>query len=559
MSILQPRFARLIDQRLLRRNTRILAAYFAFVAIVVTIEAFVFKALKLWFEGESYSFLTGVYWVLSTMSTLGLGDIVFTTGAGRLFTVWVLLTGIVLLLVVLPFAFITFFYAPWLASRSVPSSLSGHVVIAGRGDLARPLTEKLELHRIPHFVVEPASDVVAGLERDGIPVVARSLDDPVALSTLRIDKAALVVLDGTDAENTTNALHVRDCSPNVEIAAVATGEHAPEVLRMAGVGRVLSLRQQLGRHLAARLNAGHAQMHTVGRFRDLLICELPVQMTPWVGRSLMEVDLRAKFGVSVLGMLDQSRFETVTSRTILRSTCVPIVIGTAEQVRAIDEFLIIYNVNYNPVLVVGGGVVGRAATQVLHARGVPVRVIDLNPADAGWGDFAPERWVVGDAANRNVLYEAGIEDTPGVLLTTRDDTTNIYLALQCRQIAPAARIVSRVTHENNIKAVQRAGANVVLSHTSLGISSVFAALRRRELVVLGEGIELHEFKVPSSLIGKTLSDAAIAARTGLNVIAIERDGGLVGNPGPAVSLRDGDGLVMVGAQDQLESFIAEYR
>lgn len=40
------------------------------------------------------------------MSTLGFGDITFTSDVGRLFTVLVLVSGIILLLIVLPFAFI---------------------------------------------------------------------------------------------------------------------------------------------------------------------------------------------------------------------------------------------------------------------------------------------------------------------------------------------------------------------------------------------------------------------------------------------------------------------
>jgi voltage-gated potassium channel len=63
------------------------------------------------------------------MSTLGFGDITFTSDIGRVFSVVVLVSGIILLLIVLPFAFIRFFYAPWLeaqirlrAPRRVPAA-----------------------------------------------------------------------------------------------------------------------------------------------------------------------------------------------------------------------------------------------------------------------------------------------------------------------------------------------------------------------------------------------------------------------------------------------------
>ena len=51
------------------------------------------------------------------MTTLGFGDITFTSDVGRLFSIVVLLSGVVLLLVMLPFMFIRLFYAPWLEAR----------------------------------------------------------------------------------------------------------------------------------------------------------------------------------------------------------------------------------------------------------------------------------------------------------------------------------------------------------------------------------------------------------------------------------------------------------
>ena len=70
------------------------------------------------------------------MTTLGFGDITFTSDIGRLFSILVLLSGVVLLLVMLPFMFISLFYAPWLearvrlrAPREVPEGTEGHVIL----------------------------------------------------------------------------------------------------------------------------------------------------------------------------------------------------------------------------------------------------------------------------------------------------------------------------------------------------------------------------------------------------------------------------------------------
>ena len=69
-------------------------------------------------EGQHHSWLTGLYWTLQTMSTLGYGDIAFTSDLGRMYSLLVLATGITILFIFLPFTLIQFFYAPWLESRA---------------------------------------------------------------------------------------------------------------------------------------------------------------------------------------------------------------------------------------------------------------------------------------------------------------------------------------------------------------------------------------------------------------------------------------------------------
>ena len=90
------------------------------------------------------------------MSTLGFGDITFHSDVGRGFSILVLLTGMVLLLVVLPFVFIRFFYAPWLEARvrvqaptEVPPGTRGHVVICAYDSIAGGLIERLRLRTRP--------------------------------------------------------------------------------------------------------------------------------------------------------------------------------------------------------------------------------------------------------------------------------------------------------------------------------------------------------------------------------------------------------------------------
>jgi hypothetical protein len=96
----------------------------------------------------------------------------------------------------------------------------------------------------------------------------------------------------------------------------------------------------------------------------------------------------------------------------------------------------------------------------------------------------------------------GIMGTRSVLLTTNDDAMNIYLAVYCRRLNRDLRIVSRITHERNLEAIHRAGADFVLSYTTLGIEAVMSLLGGYPPVLLGEGVELFSVPVPASPAGR---------------------------------------------------------
>jgi Trk K+ transport system NAD-binding subunit len=165
-----------------------------------------------------------------------------------------------------------------------------------------------------------------------------------------------------------------------------------------------------------------------------------------------------------------------------------------------------------------------------------------------------DRVFIGDAADLRVVTAAGIENAPSVVLTTNSEATNSYLSVYCRRLNPDAHIVSRITHERNLEAIHRAGADFVLSYSSLGVRLVLSLLLGRELVMLGEGVDLFVVDVPGALHGKTLAMSGIGAKTGLNVIAIQSNGGILGNPGGATAL-DGDSqLIALGTSAQRREF-----
>ena len=155
MKFLSSQLAYVLGQREMRRNLRALLSYLALLAATITAYSVLFHAIML-YEDQQHSWLTGFYWTLTVMSTLGFGDITFTSDLGRTFSVLVLVSGVILLLIVLPFAFIRYFYAPWLearlhqrAPREVPGGTEKHVLFCRWDGVARELAHRLDDQGIP--------------------------------------------------------------------------------------------------------------------------------------------------------------------------------------------------------------------------------------------------------------------------------------------------------------------------------------------------------------------------------------------------------------------------
>jgi voltage-gated potassium channel len=565
MKFLVSQLTYFLSEAPVRRNVRALLQYVAFLIALIALFATLFHVIMAYVEGQQHSWITGIYWTLTVMSTLGFGDITFESDIGRVFSIVVLLSGIVLLLIVLPFIFIRFFYAPWLeaqvrlrAPREVPADTREHVILCAYDTIAPGLIERLRLHGIPYYVIEPDPVKAGRMHGDGISVIAGDVESRSTYEALRVAEARMVLANCGDTTNTNITLTVREVAPRVPITALVDSEDSIDIIELAGSTQVLALKQRLGEHLANRINAGHAQAHVIGRFRDLLIAEFAVHKTPLAGRTIRDSRLREALGINVVAVWERGRIQPASPDTRLTDSSVAVVVGTAAQMAELDALLVIYDTNYNPVLVIGGGKVGAATVRALKRHEVSVHLIDhdqrLEARLAGLAD----RLFIGDAADRAVLEQAGLAAAPAVLLTTNDDAMNIYLTVYCRRLNPELRIVSRVTHERNLEAIHRAGADFVLSYASIGVETIFSALYGRESVVLGEGVDLFQVPLPAVLHGRTLSESGIGARTGLNVIAVQKDGMLVTNPPASLRLEPQSELVMLGSPQQRKAFAAAF-
>ena len=543
-----------------RKDLAALLKYFGFLVLMVTVYAVLFHVIMNRVEGQEHSWVTGFYWTLVVMTTLGFGDITFTSDIGRVFSMVVLVSGVVFLLVMLPFLFIRLFYAPWLESRvrlraprEVPATTSGHVIITEYDAVASGLVERLDAAGIPYFIVEPDPARAARFVSDDLSVVAGENDSRTTYERLQTAAARLVVANCEDTTNTNITLTVREVAPEVQVAAVVEEDDSVDILQLSGATTVLPLKRQLGESLANRVETGRAEAHVIGSFHGVQIAEFPVRGTLLAGALVRDTRLRELTGLSVVGLWERGRLKPAFPHTEVRPDAVAVVAGTAAQIRALDQ-LIARDDPPAPVLVIGAGKVGQAAALALKQKRLVVSVLDRD--EKALATLAPhvDEIHAGDGADRHTIERAGIGRAASVLLTTNDDAMNIYLAVYCRKLNPDLRIVSRITHERNVEAIHRAGADFVLSYTSLGVDGIMSLVNGGATVTLGEGVRLFEVPVPPSLAGQPLSRTGIGSRTGLSVVAILHQGDLTTQLTGETVLTKGGTIVMLGDANQRQQF-----
>ena len=546
-----------------RRETRAnlirLLRYLGFLALLVSTYAVLFHVIMLHVEGERHSWITGFYWTLVVMTTLGFGDVTFASDIGRVFSLLVLGSGLVFLLVMLPFLLVQLLYVPWVEARErsrvpreVPRDTADHVIIAEYDSIADGLAQRLDAEGVPCFTIEPDPARAAELMEQGMRVVVGESDSQLTYERLQTSRARLVFANGTDTENTNITLIAREVSADVPVAAVAEEADSIDILELSGANTVLPLKQQLGEYLANRVHTGRAAARVVGSIRDLQVAEFPARGTSFVASTIRDTHLRRRTGLSVVGLWQRGSLQPAYPHTVINAKSIVVVIGTASQLEDLKSLLPAASDSPGPVLLIGVGKVGQAAARALRRRGAVVHAIDRHRDMLAAVRDDVHAVFPGDAADRQLIERAGVTRAGSVLLTTSDDAMNSYLAVYCRRLNPAIHIVSRVTR--NVEAIHRAGADFVLSDTTLGVEAVMSLLDGYEPVLLGEEVRLFPLGVPRSLAGRTLQQSGIGSRTGMSVVAVQHDGRFISPLTADTVLPDEGELLLLGSLEQRRSF-----
>jgi voltage-gated potassium channel len=288
--------------RLLReRNRRRIVSLLGSAAGCVLIGAWLFAL------AESLPFSTGLYWAITTATTVGYGDVTPKNGIGRLIASAVMLTTIPLLAAVFALA------AGGAAAAGIRRILSmesqfpqgAYRLVVGMNPTVPAILDELEAAGIP---VVLAADVAPDSVRHGVHLVRGDPTEPSTISKAKPAGAQQALLTGSsDGDVLVSAVILRRQAPDLPITALVTSAAVREALRELGVQHAVSAQDLVARTLATSLETPHASdliAQLIESGRDILA---EVDADPGaVGKALSTV--RDERTGLVLGLVHEGRF-----------------------------------------------------------------------------------------------------------------------------------------------------------------------------------------------------------------------------------------------------------
>lgn len=219
------------------------------------------------------------------------------------------------------------------------------------------------------------------------------------------------------------------------------------------------------------------------------------------------------------------------------------------------------------VLVIGAGRFGAAIVNELWDAGSEVVVVDRDPAtidqikDRAHGAF------VADATDPAVLESLGPREFEVALVAFGGAFESAVLCVASLKQLGVSQIIARAETARRASVLRAVGATRVHElETEMGhrVALEIIAPIATDLLEFAHEYRVVPWDAAGSLVGKTLATSGLFSRYGIYVIGIRprarrNSGGKpkLEPPRPDYAIGEGDTLLLVGAEEGIERFVAE--
>jgi len=205
---------------------------------------------------EGWSLTDALYMTVTTLATVGYGEVRPLDASGKLFTISLIVLGVVALAASIDAVAGALVSGELQAAirrrrmRKRLDSLQDHYVVCAYGRVGRAAVAELRTEGVPVLVVEPKPELAVLLEEHGVPHLPADPTEETALHQAGIQRArGLLCAMDSDAANVFITLTARALNPALTIVARAANPASVDKLLRAGADHVVSPYDVSGRHM----------------------------------------------------------------------------------------------------------------------------------------------------------------------------------------------------------------------------------------------------------------------------------------------------------------------
>ncbi|WP_117616493.1 potassium channel family protein [Bacillus wiedmannii] len=298
---------------------------------------------------EEISLFQAFWMTMITVLTVGYGDAVPVTQAGKVFALLIIPVGvgIVTYAIGVVAAMIiegNLFHAVRRKKMDKQiAQLQNHIIVCGCGRVGLQVVHELQEKNIPFVVVDKDESI---LEKEKLLYVHGDATEDQVLHHAGISKAAgLVAIVANDAENVFITLTTRGLNDAIKIVARAEKPETEDKLKRAGANKVINPSSMAGIHIAKGI-ANPLTVHYIdtvlyGVDQSFVIEEIAVgKGSILASKSLLESDVRNKFDVTILAILRNGNvIHNPTGQEKLQEHDMIIVFGSVEKLGQFEKEL----------------------------------------------------------------------------------------------------------------------------------------------------------------------------------------------------------------------------
>lgn len=302
---------------------------------------------------EGWNFMDAFYMTVITLTTVGYGEVHIQNTAGRLFTIALVFSGVILFLYVAS-ALVQFLVEGQIRNlvgrrtlNKKIGKLEDHHIVCGYGRIGKVLCTHFKAHGIDPVVVEKDSGQIEQMEADGVLYIVGDATEEEVLIQAGIKKAKVIIaVLATDTDNVFLVLTAHQLNPDIFIMARASTNRAKTKLLAAGANRVESPYEVGAVSMAQRV-----LRPSVTNFLDLVFAydrkdikmdEIPVDpASKLVNVMLKDSGIRQKYNLILIAIKkpDGEMLFNPSFETVIRGGDTVIAMGKNDQVAELEKVL----------------------------------------------------------------------------------------------------------------------------------------------------------------------------------------------------------------------------